>query len=642
MFIAQVSLTINFFLMSLISEYFIQYLTVYGAHKSTHICSSGNSTMFLSHKNSSHLHLETKFIDLKASDLNKSIIMNLATINSSDLGVMPLNHPYNKNIFYKNIKSDGKKLKKSKKVVLSLRPSIQPFKSASKSKENVISSTNKSVTIVTNHRRYICTVPDYYPFANTTLGRSRRYVLQGSKWKKLQLTWALVKPSKKVSVNGIVEREFERALKVWEKVSKLTFTKVHPSSKVDILVEFHVGEHNDGYSFDGDGGTLAHAFYPGSGIGGDVHFDDDEDFNLHADVVKTRRGVSLFITAAHELGHSLGLRHSNDDNSLMAPFYQEFGDNFTLPRDDVKAIQALYGNPEYLPTSLPKDITTTTTRASTTTTSTTTTASTRKYKPPHETTKRYYPPIRTTTTRIPPPRRDTTTRWTPRPPIKMSNPCTGEFDAVVSYRGSLLFFRDIDMWLSNSYTFRALSLDLLFQGVNYLKIDRVDAAFPLERSKGIALSSGPKIYFLFRTQFPIEKSLRDIGVTTAERLDAAWRWGHNGHVYLFSGEQYWRLDSDYNVEKDYPRHIATWRDLPANISGAVTFKGITYFFSGSNCWEFDNLEMRAKASPFNAASFWLGCPHSSFPAQIISKSKCSLCLPKFYAVVLITLVSFFT
>lgn len=62
------------------------------------------------------------------------------------------------------------------------------------------------------------------------------------------------------------------------------FTRVPSTSTADIVLLFGKGKHTTVAGdppFDGQGGTLAHAFTPNSGWGtlnGDVHYDDDETF----------------------------------------------------------------------------------------------------------------------------------------------------------------------------------------------------------------------------------------------------------------------------------------------------------------------------------------------------------------------------
>lgn len=56
-------------------------------------------------------------------------------------------------------------------------------------------------------------------------------------------------------------------------------------------------------------------------------------------------GYSLFLVAAHEFGHSLGLEHSSIREALMYPMYTYVAD-FHLDSDDVNGIQFLYGEEE--------------------------------------------------------------------------------------------------------------------------------------------------------------------------------------------------------------------------------------------------------------------------------------------------------
>lgn len=53
-------------------------------------------------------------------------------------------------------------------------------------------------------------------------------------------------------------------------------------------------------------------------------------------------GFNLFLVAAHEFGHALGLKHSRDPESLMYPNYRSPRPANLLSREDVANVNALY------------------------------------------------------------------------------------------------------------------------------------------------------------------------------------------------------------------------------------------------------------------------------------------------------------
>ena len=146
---------------------------------------------------------------------------------------------------------------------------------------------------------------------------------------KTSLTYAFL-PGTPTTAMAPVDRAFAN----WASVSHFRFTRTQDHQNADMTISFHRRNHGDGSPFDGRGGVIAHAFQPPNGR---FHYDADEPFAVGA-----VRGTFDFETVAlHEIGHLLGLGHSEERDAIMFASIAQ-GRTKGLHEDDIRGIKALY------------------------------------------------------------------------------------------------------------------------------------------------------------------------------------------------------------------------------------------------------------------------------------------------------------
>jgi acylphosphatase len=164
------------------------------------------------------------------------------------------------------------------------------------------------------------------------------FVAQGNRWPGPNVTYRHVNFTGDLS-QAEVRSALRGAFDLWAAHIPLSFSE---AATADIEIGFFAGNHGDGATnaFDGPSGTLAHCYYPppnGGAIAGDCHFDEAETWSVNS----PPSGIDLPTVALHELGHGLGLNHSNEKSAVMYAYYG--GPRRELTADDIAGIQAVYG-----------------------------------------------------------------------------------------------------------------------------------------------------------------------------------------------------------------------------------------------------------------------------------------------------------
>ncbi|PSN50239.1 hypothetical protein C0J52_02382 [Blattella germanica] len=360
-----------------------------------------------------------------------------------------------------------------------------------------------------------------------------------------------------------MENEMKRAFKTWSGYGRLSFQQVHDPN-ADIIIAFGRGAHQDGYPFDGPGSILAHAFYPYEmdNYGGDIHFDDDENWKVVKTEDPSEDGVDFFTVAVHELGHSLGLAHSPVSTSIMFPYYKGFQKHFQLGYDDILGMYELYISKRLIgDTDTPQDEDTNPDdddgRGDDTDNDVNPTPDDDYERRTNDEPSERNTPVTPSTPATPnTPTTDDTVTYTgddesvedhkghddkhgiPGSP-KSPDICDGNFDALAVLRGELFVFKKQYLWRLSQRGEVQQGYPVPFRQLFWKlpsTISNIDAIYQRERDGSIIIFTGKK-YWVYNGDNFIEGSprpLTDFGLPPyVDQIDAAMVWNKNGKTFLF-------------------------------------------------------------------------------------------------------------
>ena len=181
-----------------------------------------------------------------------------------------------------------------------------------------------------------CALPDVLPMR-----------VEFAKWGITNLTYYVAARDNDLAAEQW-DAAIDQAFKQWSDVANLRFSRVSTQTGANFIMSVGSGSSQQ---FDGAGGTLAWAqLPPNNTYRGQLlcRFDTGETWRIN----QNQSGILLVNVACHEIGHLLGLEHSQINTALMAPFYKATVSK-PVQNDDIARIVKLYGTATDVPPTDP-------------------------------------------------------------------------------------------------------------------------------------------------------------------------------------------------------------------------------------------------------------------------------------------------
>lgn len=402
-------------------------------------------------------------------------------------------------------------------------------------------------------------------------------------WTKRTLTWYFYRGS-----NDLFHLTTQ-AFNFWQKYSNLKFIRKFSAEGADIVLSLQypdpshlllVEKRNCSYQL--GNGILGHAFYPDNDEPREIHLDMGTDWYMGLDAAPQGK-ASLFRVLLHEIGHAIGIQHSDDTNSVMYAYYQGDTSIADLPEDDKKAVHYLYGN-QAKPTSTPQPTT-----------------------PP--------PPTPSTQKSVMPP---------PPPPQDLCHHPQQRFKfVIVNHRMYVL--DKYYMWSVNLKDFTYERPILLKDWFPFIPDEFEIQSVHQEPSGDIVVVINKQIYVIDSSTLQLKSSNFPISleylVPRASTLNAIVN-SYTGQTFVFyDGIHYLESSQEpagYLKPGNRGRISEGFPGVPPAIDSAFRYtNGLLYFFKNDTVYEYNEFTQTVvRAMPWNLEIFNIQCPNEALLDQL--------------------------
>jgi len=161
------------------------------------------------------------------------------------------------------------------------------------------------------------------------------YTISGSKWDKNVFKYYFVNGTNDIPGDG-EKTAFHTAFSTWANVVPLSFSETFIESEADIKIKYvSYSEFCTAFGFE----TSAYActWQPGTNCEGIILLNDER--NTFSLAYNPDNAKDLVYIALHEIGHMLGLCHSNNSSTIM---YSDYNPKRSLHAYDIEGIRSIY------------------------------------------------------------------------------------------------------------------------------------------------------------------------------------------------------------------------------------------------------------------------------------------------------------